>query len=99
MPRGGCIPNRCVEGGVQVTCLGFDDGRFLGMLKQRADLGAPSVNRDDEKTTRAGAEELAYLLQLFIGDHMPQVSGNALRAWQNNVCGRHDRGIDCGSYE
>ena len=70
-----------LEGGVQVTCLGFDDGRFLGMLKQRADLGAPSVNRDDEKTTRADAEQLAYLLQLFIGDHMPQVSGNALRAW------------------
>ncbi len=95
MPRGGCSPEGSVKGGVQVTCLGFDDGRLLGLLKQRADLGHPSVDRDEEETALAETEELAHLLQLVAGDHMPQVSGNALRARQT-ACSRCDRGLDRG---
>jgi hypothetical protein len=59
VPRWSQQPEGSVEGGVQVARLGFDDGRYLGLLKQRADLGSPSVDRDDEETAFAGAEELA----------------------------------------
>jgi hypothetical protein len=94
----GCSPKGSVEGGVQVTRPGFDDDRLLGSLKQRADLGAPSVDRDYEKAALAEAEELIHLLQLFVRDRMPQVSSDTPRARQT-ACSRRDCGIDCGRYD
>jgi hypothetical protein len=92
MPRGGYRSEGSVKSDIQVTCPGFDDGRLLGSLKQRADLGAPSVDRDDEKTALARAEELTDLAELIAGGHLPKVSGDASRA--RKTAGGRDRGID-----
>jgi hypothetical protein len=92
MPRGGRGSLQgTVERGIKITRLRFDHGRFLGLLKQRADLDAPPVDRNDEKTGLAGAEELADLLQLFLRDRMQQVSGDASRTRQTTPA-RCDRG-------
>ena len=53
---------RAVERGVQIPRLRLDDHSFLGLLKQRADLNALPVDRNKEKTGRAGLEELTNLL-------------------------------------
>ncbi len=45
-----------VERGIQVTCLRFDDDRFLGVPEQWADLNALPVYSKDEKTGPAGIE-------------------------------------------
>jgi hypothetical protein len=47
------------ERGIQVTCLRFDDGRFLGVREQGLIFNALPVDSKDEKTGPAGIEQLA----------------------------------------